>query len=133
MRFIIKSKDLEISEDLKVYIEKKIGKLEKFFENINPGLIEATVEFGKAAGNQKQGEIFEARVNLTIPGKLFRLEKKMDNLYSLVDDVQDELETEIHKFKTKKETLFKRGARSIKKIYSISPLARLRKKEVKRP
>jgi len=127
MRFIIKSKDLEISEDLRLYIEKKIGKLEKFFENIDSDLIEATVEFGRAAGNQKQGKIFEARVNLTIPGKLFRLEKKMDNLYSLVDDIENELETEIHKFKTKKDTMFKRGARSVKKLYSISPLARFKK------
>ncbi len=66
-------------------------------------------------------------MNLNIPGKFFRSETRGDNLFSLIDDAKEELEDEIRKFKTKKDTMFKRGARSIKKIYNVSPLARFRK------
>jgi len=127
MKFIIRSSDVKISEDLKDYTEKRIAKLEKFLENVDPDLIEVLVEFARAVGGQKQGEIFEAHINLKIPGKFFRSEVKNENLFSLIDDAKEELEEEIRKFKTKKETLFRRGARSIKKLYGISPLARFRK------
>ncbi|MFH0852527.1 MAG: ribosome-associated translation inhibitor RaiA [bacterium] len=129
MRVIIKSKEIKISDDLYSYAEKRIGKLEKFLENVDPNLVEATIEFFKAVGGQRQGNIFQADVNLRIPGKFFRSEVIGGNPYSMMDDAKEELEDEIRKFKTKKETMFKRGARSVKKLYSISPLARFRKNE----
>ncbi|OGZ34041.1 MAG: ribosomal subunit interface protein, partial [Candidatus Portnoybacteria bacterium RBG_19FT_COMBO_36_7] len=123
MKFIIKSKDIKISQDLNLYIEKRIGKLGKFLEDINPELIEAIIEFEKIIGRQKQGEIFEAHINLQFPGKFFRSEVRGENFFSMIDDAKEELEIEIIKHKTKKETLFIRGARSFKKLYGISPLA----------
>lgn len=128
MKFIIKSKEIKISDDLNSYIEKRIWKLEKFLEDINSDLIETTIEFEKIIGRQKQGEIFEAHVNLQFPGKFFRSEVRGDNFFSMIDDAKKELEDEIRKYKTKKDTLFRRGARSIKKLYGLSPLARFRKK-----
>jgi putative sigma-54 modulation protein len=128
MKFIIKSKDIKISDDLNSYIEKRIGKLERFLEGVDPELLEATVEFEKIIGGQKEGEIFEAHVNLQFPGKLFRSEVRGENFFSMVNEMKEELEIEIRKYKTKKETLFIRGARSIKKLYGLSPLARFRKK-----
>lgn len=129
MRFIIKSKEIKIPDDLKDYTEKRIAKLGKFLERISPDLVEASVDFGKSVGGQRQGEIFRADINLKIPGKFFRSEVVGDNLYSLIDDAKEELEIEIRKFKTKKETMFRRGARSIKKLHSITPLARFRKSQ----
>ena len=128
MKFIIKSKDIKISDELNSYIEKRIGKLEKFLENVDPELLEATVEFEKIIGGQRQWEIYEAHVNLQWPGKFFRSEVRGENFFSMVDDAKEELEIEIRKYKTKKETLFIRGARSFKKLYGLSPLARFRKK-----
>jgi putative sigma-54 modulation protein len=128
MKFIIKSKDLKISQELNSYIEKRIGKLEKFLEDINSELIEAVVEFEKIIGRQKKGEIFQGHINLQFPGKFFRSEVRGDNFFSMIDDAKEELDDEIRKYKTKKETMYKRGARSIKKFYGISPLARFRKK-----
>ena len=128
MKFIIKSKDIKISDDFNSYIEKRIGKLEKFLEDVDSELLEATIEFEKIIGRQKQGEVSQTHVNLQFPGKLFRSEVRGENLFSMVDDVKEELEAEIKKYKTKKDTMFKRGARSVKKLYRLSPLARFRKK-----
>jgi putative sigma-54 modulation protein len=129
MNFIVKSKEIEISQDLNFYVEKRIGKLEKFLRGVDSDLIEADVEFEKAVGRQRQGEIFQLNVNLKFPGKFFRSEVTGDNLFAIVDNAEEELEAEIQKYKTKKETLFRRGARSIKKFYSLSPLARFREKK----
>jgi len=128
MKLIIKSKEMEVSDDVKLYIEKKIGKLRRFLEGVDSELIEAVAEFEKISGKHRQGEIYQININLNLPGKFFRFEARGDNLYAMVDEVDNELESEIQKYKAKKETLFKRGARSIKKLYGISPLARFRKK-----
>ncbi len=64
-----------------------------------------------------------------IGGKLFRVESENDDLYASIDEVRDDLEEEIKKFKAKKDTIFIRGARSIKKMMRLSPLARFRDKK----
>ncbi|MBI4709060.1 MAG: HPF/RaiA family ribosome-associated protein [Candidatus Portnoybacteria bacterium] len=47
MNFIIKSREVNISSDFNSYIQKRISKLEKFLEDIDPALIEATIEIEK--------------------------------------------------------------------------------------
>jgi len=44
-----------------------------------------------------------------------------------IDETRDDLEQEIKKFKTKKGAIFIRGARSIKKKFGLSDLARFKK------
>ncbi|OGZ33309.1 MAG: ribosomal subunit interface protein [Candidatus Portnoybacteria bacterium RBG_13_41_18] len=126
MKFIIKSKEIEIPDGLDAYIEKRIGKLDKFLESVDKNLIEATVEIGKVSGRHKQGKIYQLNVNLKFPGNFFRSEVQSEDLYSAVDEAKEELELEIRKFKQKKETKFIRGARSAKKSLRISPMARFR-------
>ena len=127
MKFIIKSKEIEISDDVKNYVEKRIGKLERFLEDVDTNLINVVAEYEKISNRHKQGDVYQVNINLDIPGKFFRFEARGENLYAMVDEAENELENEIQKFKRKKETLFKRGARSFKKLYGISPLARFRK------
>lgn len=128
MIFIIKNREAEIPSDLDAYIRKRIGKLEKFLEDVDSSLIEATVEIGKLSGRHRQGEIYRVSVNLKLPRKSFHWESSAENLPAAIDSAQEELEAEIKKFKTKKETLLKRGSRSLKKSLRLSPLARFRKK-----
>jgi putative sigma-54 modulation protein len=85
------------------------------------------VEIGRTTKHHQAGDIFRAEINLSINGKLFRVESEQESLYAAIDEVRDDLEREIKKFKEKRETIFIRGARSIKKKLKISPMARFRK------
>ena len=87
----------------------------------------AEVEVGRTTYHHKSGDIFRAEINLSINGKMFRAESERDDLFTAIDEVRDSLEQEIKKFKTKKETIFIRGARSIKKKFGLSSLARFKK------
>ncbi len=128
MKKIIKTKDLEISIAIEDYIDKKLGTLNKFVVDANEELAVAQVELARTTRHHRTGDIFRAEINLSLDGKLFRAESEKDDIYAALDDVRDELEREIKKFKTKKETIFLRGARSIKKLFVIIPLARFKKK-----
>lgn len=129
MRKIIKTKDLNLTDTIEDYLEKKLASLEKFLSDFNQESIIAEIEVGRTTRHHQAGDIFRAEINLSINGKLFRVESERDDLYAAIDEVRDDLEQEIRKFKTKKETIYIRGARSLKKQFRLSPLARFRTKK----
>lgn len=83
----------KITEELKVRIESKIGKLAKYFEH--PETLTATIRV-KSQGGYKIIEV-------TIPAKKFILrgEVKDRELYTAIDLVLDKLERQIRKNKTR--------------------------------
>lgn len=127
MKIIFKSKDFVLTPSIEDYIQKKINSLEKFLSNFNEEEMKCEVEVGRTTSRHRSGDIFRAEINLSVGGKLFRVESEQDDLFAAVDEVRDGLEHEIKKFKAKKETIFIRGARSIKKKFAISVLARFKK------
>ena len=126
MRIIIKATNIKLSPSINQYIEEKIGGLEKFLKKFNPELIEARVEVGKITRGQRQGDIFRAEVNLSIDGRLIRVEKTEESLMAAIDLAKDELHRKIRRYKDKRLTMSIRGARSWKKFWRLSPLARFR-------
>ena len=93
MEFIIHGRKVEVTESIKKYIEEKIGRLDKYFDD--PSNITATVVI-KIRGK-------EQIVEVTIPLKkvLLRCEESHDDLYAAIDIVSDKIERQIRKNKTK--------------------------------
>jgi putative sigma-54 modulation protein len=127
MKILIQGTSIELTSHLKQYIEDKVGSLEKFLKRFDSDIIEARVEVGKTKGDQRQGEIFRAEINLTIGGDLLRAEQTAESVQAAVDLVKDEMSDKIKHYKDKKETKTIRGARSWKKFWQISPFARFGK------
>jgi len=127
MKIIIKATNTKLSPSINQYIEEKIGGLDRFLGSCNPDLIDAHVEVGKITRDQRHGEIYKAEVNLNIEGQLIRAEETAESLMAALDLVKDELQREIRQRKDKRMTQFIRGARSWKKFWRITPLARYRK------
>ncbi len=131
MKIIIKSSNIDLTPSIKQYVEEKIGGLEKHVANFDPALVGAEVEVGRTTRHHRQGDIFRAEVNLSIGGKLLRVEKEEESLQAAIDLAKDELGREIRNYKDKQATQFVRGARSWKKFWRISSLARFRRSKVK--
>ena len=93
MKFIIRGQKLEITDAIKSYIEEKIGKLDKYFEN--PNNLTATV-VARVRGK-------EQIVEVTIPFNkvVLRAEVSSKDLYSAVDLVEEKIERQIRKNKSK--------------------------------
>lgn len=96
MKFIIRGQKLEVTAAIKKYIEEKIGRLDKYFEN--PGEITATIVV------RVRGK--EQIVEVTIPSKkvILRGEEANSDLYASIDLVSDKIERQIRKNKTKMQT-----------------------------
>jgi putative sigma-54 modulation protein len=95
----VKSRNMEITEGLREYAEKRLQKLEKFL----PGLREATV--------RECVERNMHRVEVTIEGDgvILRGEERTNNMYASVDLVLDKLEQRIKRHK-ERHTHLKRHA-----------------------
>lgn len=127
MKIIFKSKNFSLTPSIESYVQKKIKTLEKFLKNFDEETIKFEVEVGRTTNHHRGGDVFRAEVNLSIGSQLIRAESEQDDLFAAIDETRDDLEQGIRKFKTKKDTIFIRGARSIKKKFSLSGLARFKK------
>jgi putative sigma-54 modulation protein len=98
MKIDIKGTNMELTEAIKDYVNEKIGGLEKFFDNI----VEAKVEVGKTSNHHQKGDIFRAEANLDVPEKhVLRAEATREDLYMAINEVKDELQRQIKKYKEK--------------------------------
>jgi putative sigma-54 modulation protein len=93
MKFSIRGEHLEVTEALKDYVEKKLSRLERYFEA--PLVSEVNVTMNVVKGMQ----IIE--VSIPLAGVLLRAEERNSDMYASIDLVVDKLERQIRKLKTK--------------------------------
>ncbi|MBU5267191.1 ribosome hibernation-promoting factor, HPF/YfiA family [Virgibacillus proomii] len=99
MKFNIRGENVEVTGAIRDYVEKKIGKLERYFDT--PPTSEVHVNL--SVYNDKQ------RIEVTIPmtNLLLRGEVEHTDLYAAIDLVVDKLERQIRKHKTKVNRKFR--------------------------
>ncbi len=115
MTINIQGVGVELTEAIKDYINKKVSGLEKFIRN-KEGDILIDVEIGKTSNKHKQGELFKTEININFSGKKFYTISDKEDLYASIDDAKEEIEYQLVQSKDRGDTLFRRGARSIKKM-----------------
>ena len=108
MQIIIKTKNLELTEDLKSFVEKKFMTLKKFIDVLRATepekgktLAELFVEVEKETEHHKSGKIFSVKARFVLPGKSLIALYKADDPMKAIDGARDEMKTEIEKYKFK--------------------------------
>lgn len=93
MTLNIRGNKIEITDAIKSYIEEKLKKLDKYFEN--PEQVNANVVVRMSGIDQI--------IEVTIPIKkvVLRAEERSKDLYAAIDIVSDKLERQIRKNKTR--------------------------------
>lgn len=100
MKINIKATKIELSAELKDYVEKKMLMLEKYLGDII--VTNCDVELEHSLTTQNNGKIYRAEVNLEVPGTILRVEKTEKTLNKAIDKVKDHLVLSIVKYKEKK-------------------------------
>lgn len=111
---------MELTDNIKSYIDEKIGGLDKYWDKI----IDANVEVGLINKHHQSGNIYRCEVNLRVPGKMLRVKKTEKDLYKAIDKVKDHLRNMIEAEQGKRRTKFKKGRGIFKKIIKLSPFTR---------
>ena len=94
MQLIITGKNMEVSEPLKEYVEKKIGKLDRYLPTIDEVHVELSVE--KVKSNQDRQVV---QVTMRSNGTILRAEERSADMLAAVDSVRDKLQRQIERYK----------------------------------
>ena len=97
MTITIRATNMEMTETIRAYAEEKFMSLEKFFDNIQT----IDIDMGVNSNHHQKGNIFYTVANVTIPGKLLRVERDSEDLYKSIGKVKDHLRVELHDMKEK--------------------------------
>ena len=91
MKFIISGKNIDVTEGLKTAIQDKLGKLEKYFTP------ETEVHVTLSVEKERQ------KIEVTIPvkGNIIRSEQVSSDMYVSIDLVEEVIERQLRKYKTK--------------------------------
>jgi putative sigma-54 modulation protein len=93
MNYVIRGNNLEVTESLRNFVEKKISRLEKYFDA--PPSADAHIALSVIRDDHK------VEVTIPFPGMLVRAEEKSADMYASIDLVVEKLERQIRKYKTK--------------------------------
>lgn len=101
-----------MTEDLKDFAEKKIGSLSKFFDNV----IEIRVELEKLTNHHKQGYIYQASVEMDVPGEKLFVKESAEEIKDAINKVKEEMQQKIKHFKGQLQAKRRETADEIRKM-----------------
>lgn len=93
MKFTFVEKKMDVSDEIRTYAERKIGKMERFFRSET----EASVTFGTERGR------YRAEITLANDGMFYRASELTSDMYTSIDAGCASIERQIRKHKTKLE------------------------------
>ncbi len=100
MKFTITEKKIQVSDEIKQYAEKKIGKIDRFFK----GDAEAFITFGSERGR------YNAEVTIENNGTFYRVSESTNDMHASIDSAVAAIERQIRKNKTRLEKRLREGA-----------------------
>lgn len=118
MHITIKATGIEITPAIEAYVRDKFQTIERLArEDASSGRIATlAIEVGKTTDHHRNGDIFHGEATLRVGAEMYRTEYEAGDLYSAIDVTKDEMIDVLSKSKDKRENLFRKGARIIKKM-----------------
>lgn len=92
MKFIISGKNIDVTQGLRENIERKLGKLERYFTPDTEIIVTLSVE-------KKDRQKIE--VTIPVKGDIIRSEQVSDDMYVSIDLVEEVIERQLRKYKNK--------------------------------
>jgi ribosomal subunit interface protein len=100
MEIKIKATNIELTPEIKNFIEREISDLEKILEKFKEE-IKFFVEIGKPIKHHKKGDIFYAEIQSNLPAKTLRASSYSSNIREAIKEVKEKIERQIEKYKNK--------------------------------
>jgi putative sigma-54 modulation protein len=97
MKLIIQGKNMEVTDRLQEYIEKKVGKLDRYLPTITEARIELSVEGAKSAKDRQV-----AQLTVRSKGTFLRAEERTADMFASIDAIVDKMYRQIVRYKGKR-------------------------------
>jgi putative sigma-54 modulation protein len=98
MDVTIKGKNVDVTDRLRDYVDKKIGKLDRYLPTISEAWVELTVADAKAAQHRNV-----CQVTIRSNGTILRAEERSDDMFTSIDAVVNKIYRQIARYKGKRQ------------------------------
>ncbi len=99
MKLSIQGKNLEISDWLQSYVERKIGKLDRYLPTLVEAHVELSVENTRSA---QDSQVVQVTLRMDKDSTLLRAEERSADMTASIDSVLDKLYRQIIRYKGKR-------------------------------
>lgn len=89
---------IELTDAIRVYVEKKVMALGKFM----PRATKVEIDIGMRSHHHNKGKIYYAEMEVYQPTGNLRVEREAEDLYKAIDKVKDHIKVELAELKNKK-------------------------------
>lgn len=106
---------IELDEQAKDYIMKKLESLKKFI-NFDDEEVTTDIRISKPMRRRRTGNLHRAEISIMTVGKKFGAKAERKELYETIDVMKDSISKKISSYKGKKQNLFRKGGVKIKQL-----------------
>lgn len=96
MQLIISSRKLDITPDVRAYVEEKMGKITDYYNRT----ISVRAELSREE-KRDDGQTYACELLISIPGKQFRIDQRGKELFEAIDLAESAAQSQIKSFKEK--------------------------------
>ncbi|MBP9765724.1 MAG: ribosome-associated translation inhibitor RaiA [Candidatus Pacebacteria bacterium] len=118
MNIKIKGVDIEVTESIRDYSDKKVYEALKKFKYMGESSdIFVEIELSKTNNHHNNGELYNVSIKVSGTKKNIFVEESKDDLYAAIDAVKDKLEYRLSEDKDKKLSVHHKLAVKFKKMF----------------
>jgi len=93
--------NIELGTDIKKYIQRKIGRLDRYIPKKARQSVHAEVKIWQT--NAKNNDKYECEIILHVPEQQLMAKESTLNMFAAVDIVESKMKTQLHKYKEQHE------------------------------
>jgi putative sigma-54 modulation protein len=97
MKLIIHGRNIEMTDRLREYVEKKVSRLDRYMSDVTEARVELATESARSAEHRKV-----AQLTLRVRGKLLRAEERTDDIFASIDTMINKMYRQIARYKGKR-------------------------------
>lgn len=101
MNIVVRGRNINITPRLEDYVDKKVGKLDRFLPTIDEARMELAVEETRSAQHSQI-----AQLTVRSRGRILRAEERDQDIFAAIDTVAEKMQRQITRYK---DRLYERG------------------------
>lgn len=105
MQLLVQGRNVEVTDPVREYVDKKVGKLERFLPQVLDARVELTHNATRAAEDR-----YTAQITMWNKGQILRAEESTSDIFASIDAAVDKLSRQVRRAKGRRAQIRRRAA-----------------------
>jgi putative sigma-54 modulation protein len=97
MQLLVHGRNVEITDWIREYLQKKVGKLDRFLPQVSDARVELSHNATRAADDR-----YTAQITFWVNGQILRAEEATSDIFASIDAAVDKMSRQVRRFKDRR-------------------------------